>query len=255
MDGLERRDHGRVRALRLSRPPSNGLSLALLDALLAELDAAAGEASVRAVVLGSAVPKYFSSGLDLEELLSLPEPERPRLFERMVAVHRRLARLGKPTVAAMEGSALLGGFILALGCDWRLLARETGRVALSEIRIGLSPTTPLLRLVSSLSGRPGIVKDLVLRGATLRAEEAYEAGLVDRLLPAEGFWDEALREAERLAKLPPGAYAAIQGSLRSALLEDRLWGEGMREFYALFDKEEAREGLLAMRDKRKPRWE
>lgn len=255
MNEIERQDSGRVRVLRLNRPPSNGLGSALLDALLAELDAAAADARVRVVVLGSSSPKYFSSGLDIDEMLGLPGSEQPKLFERMVTTHRRLAGLGKPTVAAIEGYALLGGFILALGCDWRLISEKTGKVALSEVRIGLSPTAPLLRLVSALSGRPGLIKDLVLRGSTLRAEEAYEAGLVDRLLPAESFWDEVLREGERLAKLPPGAYAAIQKSLRSALLEERLWTEGMLEFRALFGTEEAREGLSAMRDKRKPRWQ
>lgn len=257
MPGILREDHGRVRLLRLDRPPSNAINRTLLAELMAELGAAEADEGVRCLVLASAVPKYFSSGLCLDELLGLPEPERPRLFEAMVAAHRRLAASPKPTLAAIEGYALLGGFILTLGCDWRLAAEETARVALSEVRLGLSPTAPLLRLVCGLSGRPGAVKELVLRGATLRAVEALEAGLVDRVLPAAGFAEAVLREAQKLAKLPPRAYAEVRRGLRAALMgdEDRLWAEGMREFHALFSGEEAREGLAAAKEKRKPRWE
>lgn len=254
---LLREDAGAVRILTLDRPPSNALTLALLESLERELAAARRDASVRAVVLASAVPKYFSSGLDLEDMFSLPEGRRRLLFDRMISAHRALASLGKPTVAAIEGYALLGGFILTLGCDWRLIAEESGRVALSEVRLGLSPTTALVRLASALTGRPGLVKELVLKGSTLRAKEAFEAGLADRLLPAAGFREEVVREARGLAKLAPAAYAAVQRSLRRALLgdEDALWAESGRELAELLGGAEALEGLSAAKEKRRPRWE
>ena len=257
MTDILREDRGRVRVLSLNRPPSNSLTLSLLDAVFSEVTAAAADPGVRCVVLASTSPKYFSSGLDLDEMLALPAAGRITFFEKMIRTHRLLASCGKPTVAAIEGTAFLGGFILALGCDWRLMCEPTGRVALSEVRLGLSPTSALVRLVMGLTGRPGLVKDLVLRGATLRAPEAYEAGIVDRLLPAEGFKEEAVREAERLAKLAPAAYASIQRSVRVALMgdEDALWDSALREFVAILAGAEAQEGMLAMKEKRKPRWE
>ena len=250
-------DRGGVRVLFLNRPPANSLSLSLLDALGAEISVAESDSAVRAVVLCSKIAKYFSAGLDLEELFSLPEARRAELFRKLVEIHRRLASVSKPTVAAIEGAALLGGFILSLGCDWRYLSEESGKVSLSEVRLGLSPTPPLIRLVLGLTGKPGLVKDLVLQGRILRASEAFEAGLVDKLLPSRGFMEESLREAERLSRLAPTAYASIKRSLRSALLdgEDLLWEEGGREFSRLFVGPEAREGLLALKEKRKPRWE
>lgn len=252
-----REDRERVRCLILNRPPSNNLSLALLSSLEAEIDAAQSDSSVRAILIGSSTPKYFSAGLDLTELFSLSDQTQSALFLKLIAVHRKLASLSKPTVAAIEGSAFLGGFVLALGCDWRLIVEETGKISLSEIRLGLSPTTPLISLVFSMTGRPGLIKDLILKGKTLRASEALEAGLVDHLLSGANFFEAAVKEAEKLAKLPPNAYAAIKRSLRAAMMpnEEALWQKGISEFDALFAGEEAREGIRAMSEKRKPKWE
>lgn len=252
-----REDRGKVRCIILNRPPSNNLSLALFNCIDAEIDAAQSDPSVRAILLGSALPKYFSAGLDLTELFSLSDQTRSELFLRMIALHRKLASFPKPTLAAIEGSAFLGGFILALGCDWRLIAEETGRVSLSEVRLGLSPTTPLISLVFSMTGRPGLIKDLILKGKTLRAAEAIEAGIVDKAIPNAGFFDAAVKEAEKLAKLPPNAYAAIKRSLRATMMgnEDELWKNGVDEFETLFSSEEAQEGIRAMFEKRKPKWE
>jgi enoyl-CoA hydratase/carnithine racemase len=253
---LTREDHGKVRCIILNRPPSNNLSLALLEAINSEIDAAESDAGVRAILLGSALPKYFSAGLDFAELFSLSGQTRSALFLKLIAVHRKLACLSKPTLAAIEGSAFLGGFILALGCDWRLIAEETGRVSLSEVRLGLSPTTPLISLVFSMTGRPGLIKDVILKGKTLRAAEAFEAGLVDHTLPCAEFFNAAVKEAEKLAKLPPNAYAAIKRSLRATMMpnEEELWQKGIREFDALFSGNEACEGIRAMSEKRKPKW-
>lgn len=254
---IVREDRGRVRILRLNRPPANTLSLALLAALRQEIDEAGRDPNVRCLLLASALPKYFAAGLDIDEMLGGAEADRSRLFKSMIEVHRRLAALGKPTVAAISGSALLGGFIITLGCDWRYIAAETGKVSLSEVRLGLSPTPTLVRLALGLTGRPGLVKELVLQGKTLRAQEAFEAGLVDGVFPAEGFLEAVTQEAAKLTKLAPGAYAAVQRAVRAALLpeEDTLWKDSQRELESLLMGEESREGLTAMKEKRKARWE
>jgi enoyl-CoA hydratase/carnithine racemase len=248
---------GKVRCLIFNHPPSNNLSLSFFDHLETALKAAEEDSGVRAVLLSSAIPKYFSAGLELSELFSSEEKTRTRLFLRLIDLHKKLAHFPKPTLAAIEGSAFLGGFVLALGCDFRLIAEETGRVSLSEVRLGLSPTLPLISLVASMSGRPGLIKDLILKGKTLRAGEALEAGLVDHIFPNSNFFETSIKEAEKLSKLPPMAYRAIKTSLRSVLMKDeeKLWEKGLVEFNSLFAGEEAQEGVRAMFEKRKPRWE
>jgi enoyl-CoA hydratase/carnithine racemase len=247
---------GSTARLVLARPPSNVLSLALLRELTSKAKALGQDPAVRSIVLVSALPKYFSSGLDLDEMHALPAGDKGAHFKAIVELHRTVAAVPKPTVAALSGSALLGGFILSLACDYRLLG-EGARVSLSEVRLGLSPTTALVRLVSRLSSSQSAIKSMVLEGKPLRSEEALAAGLVDAVHPPEAVEAEAMRLAERLGRSAPKAYASVKRSLRRAWMgdEDAVWKESLSDFSVLFAGAEAQEGLAAAREKRKPRWE
>lgn len=254
---LVKEQEGRVRVLRLANPPANLLTLGLLAALRGEVAQAATDPSVAALVLASAYPKYFSVGLDLQEQESLPPQRRGEPFEGILALYRELRAFPKPTVAALSGSAVLGGWILALACDFRLLTAGTGKIALSEVRMGLSPGPVLIGRMLELAANPSLVKEMVLRGRTLRAEEALAAGLVDALVDAEALAAEALKEAKSLARLPRGGYAAVKAALsrRPPGDEEAIWAQTQAEFRALLAGPEAREGIAAMREKRRPRWE
>lgn len=249
------RDEGPVRVVVLTRPPGNTLSLAALTALRAEIELAAGEPRVRAIVLASGVPKYFSSGLDIAQLMTLPEDERPRTFEALLACYRALLSAPKPVVGSLSGAAILGGWILAMGCDWRIMAEESGKAALSEIRLGLTPTPALVTRLSALAVDPRVVKEMVLRGKTLRSAEAHAAGLVDEVVPESEVFERSLTLAKRLAKSAPAAFASLKKGLNAPFLDEELWRRAMSEFGILFSGPEAREGMAAMRDKRRPRWE
>lgn len=251
---LRSRREGAVRVLTLARPPGNALTLETLRALRDAAAEAGADARTRALVIESSTPRYFSSGLDLEELESLPRERRTEPFEALVGAYRALLDCPKPTVAAVSGSALLGGWIVAMACDWRLLG-EGARIALSEIRAGLSPTPALLERLRALSRDPRAVKDMALRGRALPAQEAFAAGLVDGLLPEEQVAGEALELARRLAKSPPRAYADVKRALNAPSSGDALWERSLAEFRALFETPDAREGLAALRGKRRPRWE
>lgn len=240
--------------LTLARPPGNALDLALLAALRSAADEASRDPRVRALVLESSVEGYFSSGLDLHELTSLPEERRRDLFEGLIAVYRTLLGNPKPVVAALSGSAILGGWIVAMACDWRLCS-PGAKVALSEIRLGLSPTSALIARLSSLSADPRLVKDMVLRGKTARAEEAFAAGLVDEIVPEADVRPAALALAKRLAKSPPRAFSEIKRVLNAAAADDALWRRALDEFALIFAGAEAQEGVAALSAKRRPRWE
>lgn len=243
-----------MRVLTLARAPGNALDLALLTGLRAAVEEAAADARVRALVLASSVDGYFSSGLDLEELMSLPEARRREPFEALIAVYRTILSTPKPTVAALSGTAILGGWILAMACDWRLIAPGS-KVALSEIRAGLSPTSGLIARLSHLSSDPRVVKEMVLRGKSLGAEEAAAAALVDEVLPAADLDAAAMLAAKRLAKSPPRAYAEIKRVLNAEAADEELWRRSLAEFSAVFAGAEAQEGVAALRAKRRPRWE
>lgn len=252
---LAARDEGSVRVLSLTRPPGNTLGLSVLAELRAGISAAAADPKVRALVLGSGLPKYFSSGLDLSEIMALPEAERPKAFEALLGCYRALLLAPKPVVGALSGAAILGGWIVAMGCDWRVMAEESGKVALSEIRLGLTPTPALVTRLSALSNDQRVVKEMVLRGKTLRAAEALAAGLVDEVVPEAEVAERSLALAKRLAKSAPAAFASLKKGLNAPFLDEALWSRSMAEFGVLISGAEAREGMAAMRDKRRPRWE
>jgi enoyl-CoA hydratase/carnithine racemase len=249
------RDEGPVRVITLTRAPGNTLGLETLAALRAEVDRASGDPRVRAVVLASGLPKYFSSGLDLQEIMALPEDTRPQAFETLLHCYRALLAAPKPVVGALSGAAILGGWIIAMGCDWRVMAEESGKISLSEIRLGLTPTPALVTRLTALSIDARVVKELVLRGKTLRAAEALASGLVDEVVPEAEVAARALALAKRLAKSAPAAFASLKKGLNAAFLDEELWSRSMSEFAVLIAGPEAREGMAAMRDKRRPRWE
>lgn len=238
-------DHGSVRVLELDRPPANALSMALLAALSSALDAAREDSSVKAVVLASSQEKIFSAGLDLAEL----SPEAglgTRPFGALIAAHRTLASFPKPSVAAINGLAILGGWILALGCDARIFS-EDAKATLSEVRLGLSPTEAFVRTSLSLARDPRAVRAMVLRGSPLDAQEAEAAGLADRVVALSRLREESIREAKSWARVPPGSYAAVKRDLRSAwgLDDPALWERSKAAFQIIHGGEEARTGMAA----------
>ncbi|MDE2292222.1 MAG: enoyl-CoA hydratase/isomerase family protein, partial [Elusimicrobia bacterium] len=223
-------DEDGLRVVSLGRAPDNSLSLEVLDSL----DAAfADAASARAVVLRSELPSVFSAGLDLSEL----EPAAglgTRPFRRLIEVHRRVASCPRPVVAAVNGLAILGGWILALACDARVFS-DDAKATLSEVRLGLSPTEALLRTSLAAARDPGAVRAMVLRGGPLDAGEALAAGLADKVVPGVELRAAASREARSLSRVPPGAFAAVKRDLRAAwgLDDDALWERSVASFEAL----------------------
>lgn len=252
---LAARDEGSVRVLTLRRPPGNTLGREALAALHGEILRAAQDSRVRALVLASGLPRYFSSGLDLEEIMAEPPQRRCELFEAMACAYRALLEIPKPVVGAISGTAILGGWILAMACDWRVMAAESGKAALCEVRLGLTPTPALVARLSALASDQRVVKDMVLRGKILRATEALAAGLVDEIRPEVEVAAQALALAKRLAKSAPTAFAEIKRGLNAPFLDEALWRRGVEEFHTLIVGAEAREGMEAMRAKRRPRWE
>ncbi|MBI5597252.1 MAG: enoyl-CoA hydratase/isomerase family protein [Elusimicrobia bacterium] len=234
-----------VLVLELDAPPDNALTTALLDELARAVGAAAGDPAVKGLVLASARPRVFSSGLSVPELA--PDAGLGTApFRRLISAHRALAAFPKPSTAAVGGLAVLGGWILALGCDARVFSADA-KCTLSEVRLGLSPTEALVRTSLSLARDPGAVRRMVLKGGPLRADEALAAGLADAVVPASELREAAVREARSLGRVPPGAYAAVKRDLRAAwgLDDPALWERSVGAFEALHAGAEARAGLAA----------
>lgn len=232
---------GGIRVLRLNRPPSNMLNLELLEAVGREARRAETDSETRCLVLASSLPRYFSAGLDLAAFEGNGQG-RSAPFLALLDAFDAWRELSKPTLAAIGGSAVLGGWILAMACDWRIIS-EDGKVALSEVRLGLSPTTMLIRRLAAVAKDPTAVKEMVLKGRSLRATEALAAGLVDRTVPADALAGESLREAKTLARLPGHAYALIKRALWPPDAAGRAASE--KEFTEIMAHPLTQEGMAA----------
>lgn len=196
---------GRVAVLRLSREEKLN---ALSTALEAELDAAIAGEAVRAagavVIAGS--ERAFSAGADLTELREATPESALRYYAGTGGVYERVAALPQPTIAAIRGWCLGGGFELALACDFRI-AEAGATFGFPEVEIGILPSSGgTVRLVRAVGAARA--KELMLLRRRLPAEEAHRLGLVTEVVPdAEA---RALAAAAELADLPATAVAVVK---------------------------------------------
>jgi cyclohexa-1,5-dienecarbonyl-CoA hydratase len=235
---------GRVREIRLDRPPVNVLNLALL----AELDQVLQETQEAVVVIRGA-GKLFSAGVDVADHV----PERVEAMIRgFHQVLERIAAHSAVSVAAVHGAALGGGLELALACDLTVVTADA-RLGLPEIRLGVFPPWAAARFPSRYP--PAVVAELLLTGQELSGAEAHARGLVTRLVEPDGLEEgvEALCGA-----LLKNSDAALRIG-RRALALGRSGGDALPAIEQLYllelmATEDANEGLRAFMEKRPAIW-
>jgi len=249
-----RRD-GRVALITINRPEAlNALSSAILDELLEELTAMKRDAEIGAVVLTGAGEKAFIAGADIHEMSTKTALEAREYAELGQEVAHTLETMRKATIAAVNGYALGGGCELALACDIRL-ASDRAVFGQPEINLGIMPGwggTQRLARTTSL----GFAKEMILTGRNVPAAEAYERGLVQAVLSPEELVGKALEMAALIAAKSPVAVAYCKDSTNRALHGD-IGANLVHEadlFSILFTTEDAKEGLGAFTEKRKPQF-
>ena len=254
MSMVEYSVEGAVAVVRLNRPPVNALSLEL-SSELNEAFGAAEDPAIRAVVLTG--QPHFAAGADITGFRSAHQSGRmtENLASELVDAIWRLEALAKPTIAAVFGYALGGGLELSMGCDFRYLA-EDAQVGQPEVNLGIIPgaggTQRLARIVGFQKA-----KEIVFSGRFVPAAEALELGLADRVFPAEELLDRATEDARRWAEGPTVALGAAKRALIGGLglhLREAMEVE-RRAFLDCFWSDDAREGVSAFLEKRRPTFE
>lgn len=245
--------HGAVLLVTLNRPQSlNALNGQMLTELSALIAGAAADAGVRALVLTGAGDRAFVAGADITELASLDAEGARRFAASGQAVFGALERLGKPSIAAINGFALGGGCELAMACTLRLAA-DTAELGQPEVDLGIIPGFGGSQRLARLIGR-GRALALLLGGHRIGAVEAERIGLINRVVPAAELKAEALELAQQLAEKAPLAvryllnavYAGADLPLEQALLlEATLFGLSA-------STADMKEGTRAFLEKRKP---
>ncbi|MEW6473202.1 MAG: enoyl-CoA hydratase-related protein [Actinomycetota bacterium] len=200
----ERRDNG-VELIRFNRPPMNALSAELLGELADHVAALADDADLKAVVV-TGTEKVFAAGAEISQLLESDAP----LIDNFRRAYDGLGAIPRPVIAAVSGFALGGGLEAALACDLRL-ASENARLGVPEIQLGVFPGAGGTQRLARLIG-PAKAKEMIWTGRHVRADEALAIGLVDRVVPVEGYLDAALEWAGSFAS---GAVVAMGLSKRA----------------------------------------
>lgn len=204
---------GTVTVLRLNRPSvRNALGSRLIGLLTAALEALDQDPEVRVVVLTGSSPG-FCSGSDLKELADLETDDMVRHEARTGCAARAIQRLGIPVVAAVEGFALGGGFLLATACDIVVTATDT-RWHLPEVRLGWVPPWGLQTLITRVG--PAVAKRLTWGARPLTGQDAYRLGVADELAEPGRALERAHEIAADLAVLPPRAVASAKRALADA---------------------------------------
>jgi enoyl-CoA hydratase/carnithine racemase len=243
-----------IGTVRLDRPPMNALNADIQTGLVHTCREAAERSDVAAVVVWGG-EKVFAAGADIKEMQTMSYADMVEHSALLQDFTRALARIPKPTVAAITGYALGGGCEVALACDFRVAA-DDARLGQPEINLGIIPGAGGTQRLARLVG-PARAKDLVFSGRFVDAEEALAIGLVDRVVPAAEVYDAAKELVGRYVGGPSLALRAAKEAIDRGLevdLESGLEIERML-FAGLFATKDRATGMTAFLEKQKPTFE
>jgi enoyl-CoA hydratase / 3-hydroxyacyl-CoA dehydrogenase len=239
---------GDVAILWLDNPPANSLAPNVVEALDKAWRSIEG-GGVKAMILASPNPALFCAGADIKAFTQLDEASGRELVNRAHELFRDWEKSRIMTIAAVNGLALGGGCEIAMACDVRL-AGDSASFGQPEINLGIIPgfggTQRLPRLVG-----PAKALEMNTTGEPISAEEAFEYGLVNRLVPDHELFDTALAWAAKFTRQAPLALEAIKRVSDQGDLDDGIAAE-KEAFASVFGSEDAREGIGAFLQKRSP---
>ena len=211
---LEITDREGIRSIRMAHGKANAFDVEFCGALTSAFRDAG---SARAVVL-TGTGRIFSAGVDLPRILAGGEAYTRQFLGVLDECFRALFALERPVVAAINGHAIAGGCVLACACDARLMADGDATIGAPELAVGVPfPVLPL-EILRHAGGDP-LARRLSVRCESLPARAAFEAGLVDRLVPAAELEASALAEAQRLSAIPSPVFALAKRQLRAPVFE------------------------------------
>jgi enoyl-CoA hydratase/3-hydroxyacyl-CoA dehydrogenase len=215
-------------------------------------DAVKGSGKVRALVIASANPMLFCAGADIKAFTTMDAAGGKELLDGVHGLLRELETSSISTIAAVNALAFGGGCELAMACDFRIAA-DSALFGQPEINLGIIPGFGGTQRLPRLVGAPKAL-EMNLTGDAISADDAYEHGLVTRVVPDHELLDTALAWARKLSGQAPIAVEQIKGVSAKGDLDVGIEAE-KRGFAAAFGSEDAREGISAFLQKRTPRFQ
>lgn len=244
-----------VASVTLNRPDvRNALSATLIRELEQALGALEADPAARVIVLSGAGDRAFCAGADLKGVGDRGTTLQAReSFGGLARILEAMARMRTPVIAKVHGFALAGGCGLAAGCDI-VVAADDAVFGLPEIKIGLLPLIVMAPILRSVGRKRGIL--MILSGEQISAREAYEMGLVSRLVPRAELSPAVDALARALAGFSPTALGLAKEA--AATVAGMEYGASLRYLRELITlvalSDDAREGIKAFFEKRAPNW-
>jgi len=253
---LEKKD--RYAIVTLNRPPANAINSKLMEELDDAITALGDDNDVRCIVLTGSGERFFSAGADIKEMgqgggvIGDTSGDMLRAHQALTV---RMERCPKPIIAAINGMALGGGCELAMSCHFRIAA-ESASFGQPEVNLGIIPgyggTQRLPRLVGRAKGL-----EMLLLGTRVSAQEAFQIGLVNRVVPDADLMAETEKFAAKLARQAPIAVKMIIDAVSRGMdtsIEQGLEIEA-EGFVKAFTSQDALEGIMAFVEKREPKFQ
>lgn len=244
-----------VACVTLNRPSvRNALNPAMLAALDAALRRLEDDAAARAIVLRGAGDRAFCAGADLKGVADRGTTLQAReSFGGLARILEYMARMRTPIIAQVRGYALAGGCGLAAGCDV-VVAADDAVFGLPEIRVGLLPLVVMAPILRAVGRKRAML--MILSGEPVTAREAYEMGLVSRVVPPGDLESSVSALAATLAGYSPTALGLAKEA--ASMVPDMEYGAALRYLREMITlvalSDDAREGIAAFFEKRAPRW-
>jgi enoyl-CoA hydratase/carnithine racemase len=246
---FDARDDG-IAIITLNRPETrHALSKEIRDGLFTAWDRFERDPALRVAILTGAGDKAFCAGGDLKEMVEKQLAVPPR---EMFPVPGDNIELSKPTIAAVNGAAFAGGWMIAQACDL-CVASTSAKFGITEVKVGRSSpwAAPLIHMIPQR-----IMMEIILTGKPISAQRAYEIGLVNRLAEPAQLMDVALEFAREILE---GAPLSVRAGRETVMLATEMGRSAALQAarhaseYA-YRSEDAQEGPKAFAEKRRPQW-
>jgi len=244
-----------IATITLNRPKAlNALNQAMVEELGRAVEQVRDDPAVRVVVITGAGDKAFAAGADLTEFKGMSPVDGWMLTQRLQRLYLEIERLPKPVIAAVNGFALGGGCELMMACDI-VYASDRARIGQPEINLGIIPGAGGTQRLARMIGKQR-AKELVFTGDMIGAQDAWNLGLLNRVVPADQLLPEVRKLAERLAAKGAVALKAAKEAVEEGSetgLQAGLANEG-KLFGLCFGTEDKVEGINAFLEKRPPQF-
>lgn len=227
----------------LDRPKVNALDDGLIKELYGWFDELRFDPGVRAVVL-TGEGSFFSFGLDVPAYMSYPKDAFRESFSMFCDLYSTIFAFPKPTVCAINGHAVAGGCILALACDYRIMASGKAKIGLNEITFGSTIPAGALEMLKFAVGN-GRASIVAYTGELFPSEEACSFGLIDKVVTSQELREAACEVARDLSNMNAAAFESIKMALRRGTIEEirKREEESLDQFVELWYSEPVREQL------------